>query len=315
MKNTRLNLTTVVLTLAFFISAFANPASAKINVVASVTNLASIAREVGGDKVKVKSIAKGYQDPHYVDAKPSYVLDLNKADLLIYTGLDLEIGWLPGLITGARNSRISSSNSQGRFDASTLIPIKLDVPKVKVDRSMGDVHAGGNPHFILNPSYAIIVARGIADRLAQLDPDNKPLYESNAARFTDKMERKMKQWRSMLAPYQGTNVITYHKTWTYFSDWAGLNEVGTIEPVPGIPPSPRHIAHVIKLAKSSDVRMIISSTLQPQKSSKYIADKAGIPFVSLAPQVGAEKNIRSYAELIDSIVSRISSALKGGQTS
>lgn len=313
MKTTRLNLTTIVLTLAFFVSAFEGPASAKINVVASVTDLASIAREVGGDKVKVKSIAKGYQDPHYVDAKPSYVLDLNKADLLIYTGLDLEVGWLPSLITGARNSRISSSNSQGRFDASTLIPLKLEVPKIKVDRSMGDVHAGGNPHFILNPSYAVIVARGIADRLVQLDPDNKLLYESNAARFTSRMESKMKQWRSMLAPYQGANILTYHKTWTYFTDWAGLNEVGTIEPKPGIPPSPKHVAYVIKLAKSSDVRLIISSTLQPQKSSKYIADKAGIPFISLAPQVGAEKNIKSYPELIDSIVKGISLALKDGK--
>lgn len=314
MKIVRLNLTTIVLTLVFFISAFESPASAKINVVASVTNLASIAREVGGDKIKVKSIAKGYQDPHYVDAKPSYVLDLNKADLLIYTGLDLEVGWLPSLITGARNSRISSSASQGRFDASTLIPLKLDVPKIKVDRSMGDVHAGGNPHFILNPSYAVIVARGIADRFAELDPDNKTLYESNLARFVNKMESKMKKWKAMLAPYQGANILTYHKTWTYFTDWAGLNEVGTIEPVPGIPPSPRHVANVIKLAKSSDVSVIISSSLQPQKSSKYIADKTGITFISLAPQVGAEKNIRSYTELIDSIVSRISLALKDGQT-
>lgn len=314
MKTMRLNLIITILTLGIFISVFGSSAFARINVVASVPDLASIAKEIGRDKVSVKSIAKGYQNPHYVDAKPSYVLDLNKADLLIYMGLDLEVGWLPILVTGARNSNINSPGSNGRLDASTLIPVKLDVPKVRIDRSMGDIHPGGNPHFMLNPRYATIVAKGIADKLSQLDPENSASYESNLVHFTNRMETKIKKWRDMLAPYQGTKVLTYHKTWTYFIDWAGLQEAGTIEPKPGIPPSPKYMAYIIKLARSSDIKLVISSSYAPKKDPKSIADKANIPFISLPSQVGAEKTITIYTELIDSIISKLISALKDGKT-
>ncbi len=310
MKTIQLKLITTILTIGIFISAFGNSAFASIKVVASVPDLASIAKEIGGDKVSVKSIAKGYQNPHYVDAKPSYILDLNKADLLIYMGLDLEVGWLPILVTGARNSKISSSNSNGNFDTSTLIPVKLDVPKVRIDRSMGDIHPGGNPHFMLDPRYAITVARGIADRLSWIDPENSAIYRSNWVNFTNRMETKIKEWRYMLAPYQGTKVLTYHKTWTYFIDWAGLQEAGTIEQKPGIAPSPKHLAYIIKLARSSDIKLVISSLYDPKRASKIVADKVGIPFIPLPSQVGAEKNITVYTELIDSIVSRLISALK-----
>lgn len=314
MKTMRLNLTITILTLGIFISAFGSSAFAKISVVASVTDLASIAKEIGGDKVSVKSIAKGYQNPHYVDAKPSYVLDLNKADLLIYMGLDLEVGWLPILVTGARNSNINSPGSNGRLDASTLIPVKLDIPKIRVDRSMGDIHPGGNPHFMLNPRYAIIVAKGIADKLSRLDPENSASYESNLVHFTNRMKTKIIQWRDILAPYRGTKILTYHKTWTYFIDWAGFQEAGTIEPKPGIPPSPRYVAYITKLARSSDIKLVISSPYDPKKDPKNIAAKANIPFLSLPSQVGAEKNITTYMELMDSIVSRLISALKDGKT-
>ncbi|NIP52516.1 MAG: zinc ABC transporter solute-binding protein, partial [Phycisphaerae bacterium] len=162
---------------------------AAVNVVTSVPDLAAITKEIGGDKVKVKSLAKGYQNPHYVDAKPSYIVDLNKADLLIYIGLDLEIGWLPVLVTGARNSKINTTNKGGNLNTSTLVPL-LNVSTIKVDRSQGDIHPAGNPHFLLDPRNAIRVATGIAGRLGEIDPENKAYYQENLSAFSSALKIK-----------------------------------------------------------------------------------------------------------------------------
>ena len=309
----KLKITTLTICLFLTIFVFSGSAFAQINIVTSVPDLAAIAKEVGGDNVNVKSLGKGYQNPHYVDAKPSYIVDLNKADMLIYVGLDLEIGWLPILITGARNSKINSPNFDGNLDTSTLVPL-MDVYQTKVDRSQGDIHPGGNPHFLLDPRRAIIVANGIAERLSELDPENALSYETNLAGFASRLETKIIEWDKSLAPYRGTEIFTYHKLWTYFIDWADFVEKGTIEPKPGIPPSPKHVAELIKIAENSDVKLVLSANFYPKKTGEQIAKTAGIPFLSLPAQVGGEKGIDSYTELIGNIVNSITSILDNNMT-
>ena len=305
----KLKITTVIISLFLTIFVFSSSAFAEINIVTTVPDLAAIAKEIGGDNVKVKSLGKGYQNPHYVDAKPSYIVDLNKADMLIYVGLDLEIGWLPILVTGARNSKINSPNFGGSLDTSTLVPL-MDVYNTKVDRSQGDIHPGGNPHYLLDPRRALIVANGIAERLSEIDPENALSYETNLSGFAGRLEGKIIEWDKSLAPYRGTKVFTYHKLWTYFIDWADFVEEGTIEPKPGIPPSPKHVAELIKIAENSEVKLVLSANYYPKKTGEQIAKTAGIPFLSLPVQVGGQKGINSYTELIDDIVNSITSTLE-----
>ncbi len=305
----KLKITAVTISLFLTIFVFSGSALAELNIVTTVPDLASIAKDIGGDNVNVKSLGKGYQNPHYVDAKPSYIVDLNKADLLISIGLDLEIGWLSILVTGARNSKINSPNFDGNLNTSTLVPL-MDVYQTKVDRSQGDIHPEGNPHFLLDPRRAIIVANGIAERLTEIDPENALSYETNLAGFASKLEAKIIEWDKSLAPYKGTKIFTYHKLWTYFIDWADFEEKGTIEPKPGIPPSPRHVADLIKIAESSDVKLVLSANYYPKKTGEQIASTAGIPFLSLPVQVGGENGIDSYTSLIDNIVNSITSTLK-----
>ena len=282
---------------------------AKVRVVTSVPTLAAIAEEIGGDKVEVEGLAKGYQDPHFVDAKPSYVLLLNKADLLLYTGLDLEIGWLPVLITGSRNSKITSINAPGNLNSSTLIPIVLEVPTVRVDRSMGDVHPLGNPHYMLDPRNGISVAKGIADRLKEIDPENASYYDERLKDFVKRLSAKIKEWDEKLVPYKGTEVVTYHKSWVYFSDWAGFKEVGYIEPKPGIPPSPSYVAELIRKMKEMNVKLVIAESYYPQKTPALIAEKTGASFLALPSQVGGREGINTYFDLFDAIVGEITSKL------
>lgn len=288
---------------------------ADLNIVTSLPDFAAIAREIGGDKVKVESIAKGYQDPHFVDAKPSYIMKLNRADMLVYNGLDLEIGWLPILVTGSRNSKITSTESAGNLDASTLIPNILEVPVSRVDRSMGDVHPYGNPHYLLDPRNGIIVARGITEKLKRIDPDNATFYEENYLDFSKRLDEKIKEWEEEFSPFKGTEVVTYHKSWVYFTNWAGFKEVGYIEPKPGIPPTPSHVAELINNMKNKNVKLIIEESFYPQKTASIIAQKTGSNFLVLPSSVGAKEDITSYIGLFDSIVDDVTSALKKDQTS
>ena len=284
-------------------------ALAKVNIVTSLPDFEAIAKEIGGDKVEVKNIAKGYQDPHFVDAKPIFIRDLNRADLLIYQGLDLELGWLPVLITGSRNSKITSLSSPGRLDASTLVSNILEVPITKVDRSMGDIHPFGNPHYMLDPRNGILVAKGIAERLEQIDPENASFYEDNFRQFANRLTKKIRVWETELAPFKGTKIVAYHKSWDYFANWAGFDEVGWIEPKPGIPPSPSHVANLIKNMKQSDVKLVIAESFYPQKTARIIAEKTGSEFLVLPSSVGARQGIDTYTQLFDTIVNELTAAL------
>lgn len=284
--------------------------AAQVQIVTSVPDYAAIAKEIGGDKVEVISLAKGYQDPHFVDAKPIFVSKLNQADLLVYNGLEMEIGWLPILITGARNSDILAGNSLGHYNASSSIKEKLEVHSGPVDRSMGDIHPGGNPHFMLDPNNGIPVARGIAARLTQIDPENASYYEENFNNFVSTLKLKISEWNSQLAPYKGTKVVTYHQLWVYFLKWANFKEIGTIEPKPGIPPTPSHVADLIKRMEALNARLIISANYYPQKTPQIIAQKTGATYLALPAMVEGREGINTYFELMDTLVAEITSALK-----
>ncbi|HEX3034931.1 MAG TPA: metal ABC transporter substrate-binding protein [Thermodesulfobacteriota bacterium] len=300
--------------LTVFLCSFASGAIAKVKVVASVPTFAAIAEEVGGDKVEVESLSKGYQDPHFVDAKPSYVLKLNRADMLIYNGLGLEIGWLPILVTGARNSKILPGN-MGNLDCSTLIPTLLEVPTTRVERSMGDIHPGGNPHYMLDPKNGIAVASGIAERLKQLDPENASFYDERLKDFVKRVSAKSKEWEKKLSPYEGTQIVTYHKSWVYLSNWAGFQEVGYVEPKPGIPPSPSYVADLIRKIQGMNVKLVIAESYYPQKVSALIAQKAGASFLVLPAHVGGGDGISTYFDLLDEIVNEVTSKLENTKQS
>jgi zinc/manganese transport system substrate-binding protein len=300
---------TVALLLVFGIVLYSNEAFARVRVVTTIPDFGSIAREIGGDKIEVKSIVKGYQDPHFVDAKPNYILWLNKADLLIYNGLELESGWLPILLTGSRNSKISSPNATGHLNASTLITNLLEVPTAKIDKSKGDIHPGGNSHYLLDPRNGLLIAEGIAERLKSIDPDNSQLYIQNLQEFTAKLKEQIKLWEEKLKPLDGTNVVTYHKSWVYFTAWAGFKEIGYIEPKPGIPPSPSHIAGLVKSMQDKNLKLILSESFYPQKTANLVAQKTGAILLVLPTMVDRENGVSKYSDLFETIVNKIINAL------
>jgi len=202
-------------------------AEAKVRVVTTIETFADLARQVGGERVEAKALARGTMDPHFVESKPNLVLELNRADLLVHVGLELEIGWLPPLVLGSRNPKIQPGQP-GNLDASAQIPVQ-DVPATKNDRSLGDIHPQGNPHYWIPPGNAVIVAREIAERLMAIDPSGAAAYKANLERFTTQLGRRRAEWEKRAAPVRGMKVVTYHRSWGYVSAWLGLQEVGTVE--------------------------------------------------------------------------------------
>jgi len=278
-------------------------AAAKVHVVTSIETFADLARQVGGDRVEVKALSKGYMDPHYVEPKPSLVIDLNRADLLVHVGLELEIGWLPPLVLGSRNGKIQPG-LPGNLDASVEIPV-LDVPAIKVDRSMGDIHPQGNPHYWIPPGNALIVAREIAERLEAIDPAGSAAYQSNLKRFTVEVERRRAEWEKRAATARGTQVVTYHKSWSYVSAWLGLREAGYIEPKPGVPAPPSHIAELIGLMRRNGIKVILMESFYPRNTVDLVADKAGARALIMPSDVGAAPGIADYFGLVDAVVGKL----------
>ena len=230
-------------------------ADTKLNVVTTTEDLASLAREVGGDRIAVESIAKGYQDPHFVEAKPSFILKLQKADLLIVVGRDLEIGWLPPLIQQSRNAKVQAG-AEGYLDASQGVRI-LEIPTGQITRAMGDVHPQGNPHYLLDPENARVVAKSICDTLSRFRPADRPYFEQRLAAFNARLTDAVKKWTAQMAPYKGTKVVTYHRSFPNFADRFGLDVIGYVEPRPGIPPSPGHTLDLIQEMKRQNVKLIL----------------------------------------------------------
>lgn len=292
---------------ALIVSSAPVRAFAKLKVVASIPDFSALAQEVGGDLVEAQTIARGDQDPHYLEPKPSFAILLNKADLLIQAGLELEVGWLPVLITQSRNPKIQPG-SQGFLNAAEGVNI-LDIPTGSVNRSMGDVHPDGNPHYWLNPKNGLIIAKKISERLAQLDPANAAKYAGNEKAFEQRLTQKIAQWEKEVAPLKGKNIVTQHKSFTYFVDWTGMTVTGLIEPKPGIPPSPAHLLSLIQLIQSEKIPLIITENYYDPKPSNELAEKTGAKVLFLPTSVGGEAGIKTYEDLFDSLIQKLKGAL------
>ncbi|MEO8070939.1 MAG: metal ABC transporter substrate-binding protein [Acidobacteriota bacterium] len=286
----------------------ASSAFAAVKVVTTTEDLASLAREIGGDKVEVVALAKGYQDPHFVDPKPSFILALSRADLLIAVGRELEIGWLPSLLTSSRNSKIQPG-ANGYLDASLNVKI-LDIPTGQLTRAMGDVHPEGNPHYWLDPNNGRMIAQAVRDRLSQLDAANKAYFQQRYQDFDSRLAASEKRWDATMAPYKGTKIVTYHRSWPNFMDRFGLTVMGYVEPKPGIPPSPSHTIELINAMKAQGVKLVVVEPYFDKKTPEAIATQVGGTVLELAPSVGAEKEITDYIHLFDYDVTRLAAALK-----
>jgi zinc/manganese transport system substrate-binding protein len=288
------------------IAVTASSAAAQIRVVATTPDLASVAREIGGDKVSVVALAKPTEDPHYVDAKPSHIVTLNRADALIEGGAELELGWLPPLLENSRNSKISAG-APGRIVASDGVKM-LEIP-TSFDRSKGDVHSLGNPHFMIDPVTVRIVARNIADHFAQIDSKNAATYNGNLSRFNTKLDAKYAEWQKELAPYRGARIVTYHKDFIYFADRFGLNIVDELEPKPGIAPSPAHLAQVIGKMKAGNAKVILVQPFQNRKTAETVARQTGATVLDTPEQPGAAPNTTTYFDMMDNLVHTLAGGL------
>jgi zinc/manganese transport system substrate-binding protein len=278
------------------------PAAAqeKLQVVTTIETFADFARRVGGDEVEVQSLSHGYQDPHFVEAKPNLMVVLNRADLLLRVGLDLEIGWLPPLVLGSRNEKIQPGQ-QGDLELSTVIE-PLDVPTTKVDRSQGDIHPMGNPHYWLPPVNAVRCAKGIRDRLEQLRPQRKAYFEAQFKQFVEELKAKAANWEAMAKSLSGLKIVTYHRSWSYVSKWLHLDEVGYIEDRPGIPPSPAHLARLIQTMRAQGVRVILVEDFYNRSIAESVASKTAAKVVSSPSDVGATPAIKTYFDLVDAFL-------------
>jgi zinc/manganese transport system substrate-binding protein len=292
------------------------PASAqgKLNVVTTTEDLASIAREVGGDRVEVESIARGYENPHNVEAKPSFILKLQKADALILVGRELELGWLPPLITQSRNAKVQSG-APGYLDASVKARI-LDLPQGQVTRAEGDIHPLGNPHYWLDPENGKIVAQTIADKFSALRPADKAYFDGRLKDFVTRVSDGQKRWLALLAPYKGVKVVTYHRSYTNFADYFGLNIVGYVEPKPGIPPSPQHTLDLVNQMKKDNIKIVLVEPYFDLKTPNKIAADTGGAVVVLPPSVGGarcdagKKCAADYIGLFDYDINLLVDAIK-----
>ena len=301
-----------VITLIVILSAFSPICEArKLNVVTSTTDMAALAQEVGGDKITVDSIAKGYQDPHFVEAKPSFLLKLRNADLLILVGLQLEIGWLPPLITQSGNPRIQVG-APGYLDASQFAEI-LDVPTGQITRAMGDVHPLGNPHYWLDPNNGRRIARGIAQKLGEMDPGDSQYFQQRFQDFDRRLTAAEKNWDAEMAPYKGRKLVTYHTSWSNFAKHFGLQVVGYIEPRPGIPPTPAHTLEIIQLMKRENIKVVVVEPYFDLKTPNSIGSATGAKVIVLLPSVGGEKEVTDYFKLFDYDINLLTQTFKATQ--
>jgi zinc/manganese transport system substrate-binding protein len=283
----------------------APPSARKLNVVATTPDLAALARAIGGDAVDVKALAKPTEDPHFVDAKPSHIVTLNRADVLIEGGAELEIGWLPPLLESARNDKIATG-APGRISASQGVTL-LEVPAT-FDRSQGDVHALGNPHFMIDPVNVKLIVKQIADHLAQVDPGNAKLYEENLQKFDATLDAKLAEWQKQLAPYRGAKIVTYHRDFVYLAERFNLEVIETLEPKPGIAPSPAHLAKVITTMKANNARLILVQPFQNRKTAETVARQTNGVVLDIPQQPGAIPNTDTYFDLMDYIVRTLATA-------
>ena len=317
--------------------------AAPINIVATTTDLADITRSIAGDLAKVSSITTGREDPHTLTARPGFIVQARDADVWIRIGMELEIGWEPVILRDARNPAIREGESH-HIDASMHI-IRLEVPTQRVTRDQGDVHPEGNPHYWLDPLNGRLIAATIAERLGQLYPDHKVKFDENLHQFESDLDTRMfgdrlvKEvggealwsalaekrltvllrekklsdktggWYGTLLPHQGQSIITYHRSWVYFTERFGLQGDRQLEPKPGIPPSAKHLASLVAEAKSRQVKVILQEPFYTQKAADFVASRTGAKIVIVPTMTGGSSDASSYLDMLDNIVKRVSAAL------
>jgi ABC-type Zn uptake system ZnuABC Zn-binding protein ZnuA len=285
----------------------ASPLAAQMRVVTTTPDLAALAREIGGDLIEVTALAKPTEDPHFVDARPSLIVTLNRADLLIEGGAELELGWLPALLQGVRNTKIAVG-SPGRISASLGVKM-LDVPTT-FDRSRGDVHSLGNPHFMLDPLNVKLIAAQITEHLAQIRPASAAQFRANQQRFNTTLDTKLAEWQSALAPSRGAKIVTYHRDFSYLAERFGLQVVGTLEEKPGIAPSPAHLAQLIAAMKAEGARAILVQPYQNRRTAETVARQTGATVLDMPHQPGVAPNTTTYFTLMDYLVRTLAGALR-----
>jgi len=279
----------------------------KIRVIATIPDLKSLAEAVGGDLVEVETLARGTQNAHEIEIRPSLMLKLRKADALIENGLDLDT-WVDLVVQGANNAKVVRG-APGVIDASRGIPV-LEVPTTRVDRSMGDVHPLGNPHYTLDPGMAPIITQNIVDGLSRVAPEHRAAFERNRQRFLTRLEEAMTGWTRTLEPFKGAKVVVYHPQWIYFLTRFGLIQAGAIEDRPGIPPSPTHLTRVVRLIKDEGAKVIIVAPWNDQKLAARVAEEASTKAILLPPMVGGVKGTDDYLSTIDYNVNALAQALR-----
>ncbi|HEV8455095.1 MAG TPA: metal ABC transporter substrate-binding protein [Gemmatimonadales bacterium] len=284
------------------------PAEAQLRVVTSTTDLYDIARQVGGTRIRAVHISEGYQDPHFVEAKPSFILQLQRADVFAFVGLDLEIGWMSLLVDGARNPKIRMGGS-GYVDVSKAIPV-IDVPSGNIDRSQGDVHPLGNPHYWLDPDNAKRIARLFEDKFSELDPAGERTFEANRKSFEARLDAAERSWAAAVAKIKGKPVVAWHTSWRYFAEYTGLKIVGFMEPKPGVPPSPSHLAGLILTMQRTGAKVIVMEPFYDKKTADFVAAKTGATVLVLPPSVGGKKGLDDYLALMQYDISQLAAALQ-----
>jgi zinc/manganese transport system substrate-binding protein len=289
------------------------PAAAKVKVVATLADLGWIGEQVGGEDVEVEVLCPGHNDPHVLPAKPSLARKMKKADLLIYNGLELEVGWLPLLLDAARNPRIRPGQ-QGELDCSLALGEGeiLEVPTKEVDRSQGDIHPLGNPHYLLDPRKGIAVGHLIAERLARIDPAAAPRYRQRADDLAAELETHLEDWETRVERLPVKKIIVYHQQWEYLADWLGLDIVGVIENRPGISPAPRHVEGLIELGRAQDSVFVMAATWDHIDGAKRVAEKIGTELAVLPASSLAVEDAGGYLDLFEVICDQLEKAAGGG---
>ncbi len=287
----------------------AAPAFADLKVATSLTDLASVAQFVGGKHVTAQSLCRGFEDPHFVPAKPSLMKAIQHADVFISTGLELDAGWLPLVLPGSRNPRIQPG-AKGFVDASEGVDV-LEKPSGTVSRAEGDVHPLGNPHYYTDPKALEVVADHLADVFSRLDPPNAADYAANAEAFKKRMETSLAKWTQTMAPYKGSPVVTYHKNFVYFAERFGLKQFGTVEPKPGIPPNPRYLSDLAERMKKDGVKVVLYQAYYNADPGNQLAKRAGGTAVEIATECGGVPGTDDVFSKFDKLVATIAGALSG----
>ena len=286
---------------ALFLALHATASAAKVRIVASTTDLASIAEMIGGDNVKVESICRGAADPHFIQLLPSYMVKVGRADIYLKVGMDLDF-WANGIIDGSQNAKLVITDCSRYIDP-------MEIPNTRVDASMGDIHLRGNPHYWLAPSNGIPIARAILESLRQVDPKNAATYDAGFERFRETLETKMEHWRQAAEPITGKEIVTYHNTWPYFASFFGIRVVGFVEPKPGIAPTPSHTAQIVSMIRDRSIRVIGKEPYFSDRTPKSIARQTGAQVVDLPTSVKGAKNADDYFSLFDTLLGTLTSAL------